>query len=808
MTKKKLIKKIRDNENIYSGFSHKELIDETEKLKEQACRIKLDKLLPKAFALVVVAAGRVLGMRHFDVQLLGGIVLHNGKIAEMKTGEGKTLVATCPVFLNALTGKGVHVITVNDYLAKRDSAQMGEIYRYLGLTCGCIYSGMPFQERKEAYKCDITYGTNSEFGFDYLRDNLAKIPEQMVQRGLNYAIIDEVDSVLIDDSKTPLIISGKAKSRSEIFESVDRAVKTLKKTTNYNPDTTVAERLQEQEEYDGDYLLIEKTKEVILTDSGVSKIENMLGQEMSGDGCLLSHYVSQSLKANYAMHKDVDYVVKDGKILIIDGSTGRIMESRKYSDSLHQAIEAKEGVDITEENITQGTITYQNFFRMYAKIGGMTGTAYTDRYEFKTIYGLLVEKIPTNKPVIRIDADDMLFPTKKLKYEAIMDTVRRLHGNGQPILIGTPSVEESEIVSSLLKRNGYMFNILNAKNHEMEAEIIAQAGSFGAITVATNMAGRGTDILLGGNPSYKAKEYKENLESGSITQEEYESLLDILEREHESEREKVVDAGGLAVIGVERFDNRRIDDQLRGRSGRQGDPGFSQFFLSMEDKMLRIFGNMSNENLDFSYSSKLNAKLIRNAQKQVENMSFSARKHTLDYDDVNDSQRKQIYRMRNDIMEKSDEDIIGLFYKYRDEICDSLASSDTDLKKVFRTDKDIPQTKERISLYIDSVMEENRKNLDTHGDSIYSMLRYIMLNAIDMQWIGYINETISLKETVGITTMGTLKPIQLYKIQSIRMFNSLIYSIKEQIVLDAANIRIQPKVVISINMDEPVCINI
>jgi len=793
VTSKKLIDKIRKYQKEYETYTQEQLISLTNELKKKALSgMSLNKLLPQAFGMVATAAYRKLGMNPFDVQLIGGIALHNGKIAEMKTGEGKTLVATCPVFLNALTGRGVHVITVNDYLAKRDSTQMGEVYSYLGLSCGCIYSGMDFYERKAAYQCDITYGTNSEFGFDYLRDNLAKVPEQTVQRGLNYAIIDEVDSVLIDDSKTPLIISGKSKNNPEILTLVDSVVKSLNRTTNYNPNSTITEKL-EQQEYNGDYILIEKTKEVILTDSGIEKIEKILKHNLSDTSNIISHYITQSLKANYVMHKDVDYVVKDGKIMIIDGSTGRIMDSRKYSDGLHQAIEAKEGVNITEENVTQGTVTYQNFFRMYNKICGMTGTAYTDKYEFKEIYGLKVQRIPTNKPVIRIDAPDMLFSTKEQKYKAILEKVKELHAKGQPILIGTPSVEESEKVALFIKKAGFSFNVLNAKNHEEEAKIIAQAGSFNAITIATNMAGRGTDILLGGNPSIEFKQINSSLEAGEIRQEEYNVALSAIRDEYKKEHEKVVACGGLAVLGVERFDNRRIDDQLRGRSGRQGDPGYSQFFLSMEDKMLRIFGGITKSDTDFSYTTKLNEKIIRNAQKQMENMSFAARKNTLEYDDVNDVQRKQIYKIRNEIMHIDSKGLMDIFYNYRDMVCKKIIKSNSNLNVIFRTDEKISNTIDGICAYMDLVMERNKHELESQNGSIEQMIRYIMLSTIDMLWVNYINETITLKETVGITTMGTLKPLQLYKMQSIQMFNHLIWNIKEKIVIDAANIRIKAK---------------
>ena len=795
---KRTIKKIREYEEAYNKLSHEDILKEVDELKKKSDN--LDKILPKAFALCVVASSRVLNMRHFDVQLMGGIVLHKGMIAEMKTGEGKTLVATCPVFLNALAGKGVHVITVNDYLAQRDSSQMGEVYKYLGMTCGCIYSGMSLKDRQNAYNCDITYGTNSEFGFDYLRDNMAKSKELLVQRGLNYVIIDEVDSVLIDDSRTPLIISGSSKDSTDLFSTIDKVVKTLTKTTNYNPDATVVEKLaMEAEEPNGDFILIPKSKEVFLTDKGVEKVEKMLGINLAEDNNLISHYITQSLKANFTMFKDVDYVVKDGKIVIVDESTGRLMESRKYSDNLHQAIEAKEGVAISEENKTHATITYQNFFRMYNKMAGMTGTAYTDKYEFKTIYHLKVVQIPTNKPVIREDLEDLLFATKQQKYKAIINKIKELHKKGQPILIGTPSVEESEIISSFLQKMNYTHNVLNAKNHEKEAQIIAQAGKWNAITVATNMAGRGTDILLGGNPSFEIELLQEKLEKEEISKEEFDENIAKIKKEYEKEKEKVIKAGGLAVIGVERFDNRRIDDQLRGRSGRQGDPGMSQFFLSLEDKMFKNFG-IHNDKLDFSYTSSVNNKFIRNTQKMIENYNYSARKNTLDYDDVNDSQRKQIYSIRRQLLFMSDDEIFALFNKYKDEIVNYLVSSDEDISLFFRT-KEIEKSKEKINEYIQCRIKENSKNLETHDNNIYNMLRFVMINTIDRYWVEYINQIISLKETVNITVMGSLKPIQLYKMESIKLFNDLIFNIKKEIIRSISLMKIEPKIQIKINLD-------
>lgn len=802
MNYKKTIKKIREFEELYKNYSQEEILKAVYGIRSSRNldnKKNLDKILPQAFALCVVASTRVLNMMHFDVQLMGGIILHEGKIAEMKTGEGKTLVATCPVFLNALSGRGVHVVTVNDYLAKRDCEQMGKVYSYLGLTAGCIYSNMPFEERKKAYECDITYGTNSEFGFDYLRDNMQKTESLMVQRELNYAIVDEVDSILIDDSKTPLIISGGVKDSSDLFENIDKVIKSLKKTTNYNPDATKLEQLM-MENYvpDGDYIVEGKTKEVILTDSGIKKIEKAFNTSLSDESSLLSHYVTQSLKANYIMVKDIDYIVKDEKIVIIDGSTGRLMESRKFSDNLHQAIEAKEGVKISEENKTLATVSYQNYFRMYKKLSGMTGTAFTDKYEFKTIYNLDVVQVPTNKPIIRVDAEDLLFSTRQEKYTNILCKIKECYRKGQPILIGTPSVEESEIMHNFLMSASIKHNVLNAKNHEREAEIIAQAGRFNAVTIATNMAGRGTDILLGGNSDFLIKTIEKNEE---LTDEEKNEKIIYLKKSLQEEKRAVIEAGGLAVLGVERFDNRRIDDQLRGRSGRQGDPGFSQFFLSTEDKMFKNFGNsIRNSKLDFSHTSAINNKFIRNTQKMIENLNYSMRKNTLDYDDVNDSQRKQIYNIRREIISISDEELFKIYEKYKEDVIELMIKDDIDLNVFFRTDEKIEKNHDSICSYINKLNNENIENLKTYDNNISKMIRFIMINTIDNNWIKYINLIISLKETVNITVMGSLKPIQLYKMESIKLFNELILDIKKEVIRSVALTRVEPKNVIEIKL--------
>ena len=800
---KNIINKIRKLEEEYNKFSHEEILKEVNKMKNEK---NLDKILPNAFALCVVASNRVLNMRHFDVQLLGGIILHKGMIAEMKTGEGKTLVATCPIFLNALEGKGVHVITVNDYLAKRDSSQMGQVFEYLGMTTGCIYTGMPFEERQKAYQCDITYGTNSEFGFDYLRDNMAKEKSLTVQRDLNYVIIDEIDSVLIDDAGTPLIISGGTKNSSDLFNIVDMVVKTLKATTNYNPDLTKVEQaLSEEFVPNGDYILLKKTQEIILTDNGIEKIEKTLNIDLSDENSIIAHIINQSLRANYIMRKDIDYIIKDGKIVIVDNSTGRLMESRKYSDNLHQAIEAKEGLSISDENKTMATITYQNFFRMYKKLSGMTGTAYTSKYEFKTIYNLKVVQIPTNKPVQRIDNEDLLFATKEQKYQKLFEIISSCQSRQQPILIGTQSIEESEFISNCLTKMNISHNLLNAKNHAKEAEIIAQAGRPGSITIATNMAGRGTDIILGGNYNFELKYLKQLLDNEEISKEEYDEKYKELSENISIQNNAVLQNGGLFVVGLGRFNNRRIDDQLRGRSGRQGDPGSSIFLLSLEDELFKNFSNVSkNKNLNFEYTTSFNNRFIRNTQNVIDNLQYSVRKNTLSYDDVNNNQRKQIYSMRKELLDMSQEQIMKLFEMYKIEIVERLIKENVDLNKFFRTNTEIKGDFQSINNYINSIVKQNHENLKTHDDNnnIAEMIRFIMICSIDNYWIDYINQTISLKETVNMTTMGSLKPIQLYKIEAIKMFNVLIDDIKMDIIQSVSNIRINPKLNIKISMEQ------
>ena len=643
----------------------------------------LDDILPEAFAVCREGAWRSLGMKHFYVQIIGGIVLHQGRISEMKTGEGKTLVATLPAYMNALEGKGVHVVTVNDYLAKRDMEWMGKLYTFLGLTVGCVIHGISEEERRAAYLADITYGTNNEYGFDYLRDNMVVYKEAMMQRELNYAIIDEVDSILIDEARTPLIISGKGDKSTDMYKRADGFVRTLK--------------------VEDDFTIEEKDKQIALTDEGVEKCEKYFGVENFSDpeNMEINHHVLQALKARNMMKRDVDYIVKDGEIVIVDEFTGRLMFGRRYSDGLHQAIEAKENVLVRSESKTLATITLQNYFRMYQKLAGMTGTAKTEESEFRDIYNMDVVVIPTNKPVVRNDLQDAVYATEKGKYKSIVDRVEEAHKKGQPVLVGTISIEKSELIADALKKRGIKdFNVLNAKQHEKEAQIIAEAGRLGAITIATNMAGRGTDIILGGNPEFEAKKemaangYDEDAIAFATSfvqsddeellkaREEYRKLLEKYKEERKAEQEKVVELGGLYIIGTERHESRRIDNQLRGRSGRQGDPGQTQFCISTEDDLMRLFGGERMQNIiqrlgveeDEAIEAKMITKQIENAQKKVEGKNFSIRKYVLQYDNVMNKQREIIYGERKKVLfgENLREDLVSMTHQLIDEVVDPV----------------------------------------------------------------------------------------------------------------------------------------
>ena len=708
-----IIDKINSLEPEMEKLTDKELAGKTEYFKEQLFNGKtLDDILPEAFATVREASKRVLGMRHFDVQLIGGIILHQGRISEMKTGEGKTLVATLPVYLNALTGKGVHVVTVNEYLAKRDSEWMGKVYRFLGLSVGLVLSRMEPAAKRKAYNADVTYGTNSEYGFDYLRDNMVIRKEDMVQRGLNYAIVDEIDSILIDEARTPLIISGRANKSSDLYKKADTFVRKLKPKVIIEEDTKDIDQAEDNEKYD--YIVDLKAKSATLTQKGIEKAESFFGVENLNDleNSDLVHNINQALHAHGVKKKGVDYIVKDGEVLIVDEFTGRIMYGRRYSDGLHQAIEAKENVKIADESKTLATITYQNYFRMYEKLSGMTGTAMTEENEFKEIYNLDVIEIPTNKPLIRKDLTDVIYKNEAAKYRAIIADIKEAHSKGQPILVGTVSIDKSEKLSNLLKKEGLEHEVLNAKNHEKEAEIIAQAGKFGAITIATNMAGRGTDIMLGGNSEYLAKQemrkqkYSEELivqatafnetddEEVLEARKKFKALEEKFDEDIKDEKQKVIEAGGLKIIGTERHESRRIDNQLRGRSGRQGDPGETRFYLALDDSLLKIFGGdiitsiFEKGNLpeDLPIEVKLVAKTIENAQSKVEGRNFSIRKHILSYDDVMNVQREIIYSQRRTVLDGENirDNIVAMLNEsaemivdtYRQEIEDNSINED------------------------------------------------------------------------------------------------------------------------------------
>ncbi|RUM42422.1 MAG: preprotein translocase subunit SecA, partial [Desulfurobacterium sp.] len=786
---KPIVERINALEREFEKKSREELQSLTAKWKEELAKLEddkkkfeyMDKILPEAFAAVREAAKRTLGMRHYDVQLIGGIVLHQGKIAEMKTGEGKTLVATLPVYLNALAGKGVHVVTVNDYLAKRDAEWMGPVYNYLGLTVGYLQNQMEKEERKEMYSRDITYGTNSEFGFDYLRDNMAFTKDEKVQRELFYAIVDEADSILIDEARTPLIISGPAEENVDIYYIADAIVRQLRKDEHFEVD--------------------EKTKTAVLTDAGIRKVEEIVSQ-MTGikDFNLydpkfsdLLHAIIQSLRAHHLFKRDIDYVVKDGKVIIVDEFTGRLMPGRRWSDGLHQAVEAKEGVKIEAENQTLATITLQNYFRLYKKLAGMTGTAETEAAELKEIYGLDVVVIPTNKPVIRVDHPDLIFKTKKAKFNAVVKEIEKNYRVGRPVLVGTGSIEDSEYLSRLLKRKGIPHQVLNAKHHEREAEIVAQAGRLHAVTIATNMAGRGTDILLGGNPEFLTKKEleKKRITPEKVGEEEYQRIyketLEKFKKITEEERKKVVELGGLYVIGTERHESRRIDNQLRGRAGRQGDPGESRFFLSLEDNLLRLFGSdrvkrmmeMMNIPEDEPITHKMVTKALENAQKRVEQQNFQIRKRLLEYDEVYNVQRKVIYEQRNKILEGEDfkEDIIGFMENVAWEMVDSFAPENLlpdewnlkELKKTlesrFGFDFPIPETYEElmnlsvegahddreklVKLIYNRLVEEYEKMEELLGKGqMREVERMIMLQTLDHFWRQHLRALDHIKESI------------------------------------------------------------
>ena len=832
------VDKILALEDEYKALSEEALKGKTQEFKNRlAAGETLDDLLPEAFAAIREAADRVLGMRPYPVQLIGGVVLHQGRIAEMKTGEGKTLVAILPCYLNALTGKGVHVVTVNEYLAKRDSEWMGKVYRYMGLTVGLIIPGMTPQQRRESYAADITYCTNNELGFDYLRDNMAIYKSELVQRGHNFAIVDEVDSILIDEARTPLIISGKGEDSSKLYEMADYFVSTLRKQV-----FAKTEDKEVQDDYDCDYIVDEKSRTVSLTASGIAKAEKYFGVENLADpeNATLSHHINQAMKARGLMKKDIDYVVKDGQIIIVDEFTGRLMYGRRYNEGLHQAIEAKEGVKVASESKTLATITFQNFFRLYGKLSGMTGTALTEEEEFGTIYKLDVVEIPTNKPVIRQDHPDVVYKTEMGKYRAIIRQVKECYAKGQPVLVGTISIEKSELLSKLLKKEGIPHNVLNAKYHELEAQIVAQAGHLGAVTIATNMAGRGTDIVLGGNAEYMAKNAlrKEGVEEALIAEADsyaetdnaeilsvrarYEALLSQFREQIKDDAARVRAAGGLYIIGTERHESRRIDNQLRGRSGRQGDPGESRFYLSLQDDLMRLFssdrimGMMDSLGLDEDtpIDAKILSGAVENAQKNVESRNFRVRKSVLEYDDVMNTQREVIYAQRQKVLDGEDlrdnilhmlrglvESTVSTALSEFGGIVDdkSIAAAVRPFENIYfaKGAVTVPEKADAASL-TDAIyakcLETYEKKEAAYTPAIMRELeRVVMLRVVDEYWMDHIDAMDDLKQGIGLRAYGQHDPVIAYKEEGYEMFQAMITAIREETVRRMFLVRIAPQ---------------
>lgn len=802
------IDKINQLEFLYAGFSNEELREQTNEFRKLINAGKsLDEILPDAFAVVREASKRVLGMRHFDVQLVGGIVLHRGMVAEMKTGEGKTLVASLPVYLNALSGKGVHVVTVNDYLVKRDAEWMGKIYTFLGLTVGCITHDIDEATRKAAYDADVTYGTNNEFGFDYLRDNLKYNTEQMSQRAFNYAIVDEVDSILIDEARTPLIISGPTEDNSELYIKINGIIPKLDKK---------------------DYEVDEKSKAVLLTEKGnhtveeLLKVNGIIAQE-SGfydyDNMLVVHHVNQALRAHKNYQCDVDYIIKDGRVLIIDEFTGRIMEGRRYSEGLHQALEAKEGVPIQNENQTLASITFQNYFRMYPKLAGMTGTAMTEAAEFEDIYKLQVISIPTNIPVQRKDEDDEIYLTAREKYNAIVEEIKEVHNVGQPILVGTVSIEKSEYLSSLLKKQKIRHNVLNARYHEQEAEIIAQAGAVGAVTIATNMAGRGTDIKLGGNADLLLKQKLKSMGNPSEGEVEKVSLETI--EQVEEDKKKVIELGGLFVLGTERHEARRIDNQLRGRSGRQGDPGRTKFYLSLEDDLMRIFGSEKIKGLLSRLGLKDGEAIVHpwvsrsleKAQQKVESRNYEVRKSLLRFDDVMNEQRKVIYEQRRFIMTESylrttlEEGAFEICREYvtryipENSLSEEwdIAGLHKELQRVFNLNIDIKELSSKEGIADEEIFEYVREQIKDHIESKYQKygeqvmnlaIRQVMLLTLDQLWKEHLHTLDHLRTGIGLRAYAQKDPLNEYKMEAFNMFKGLLDQVAELVVQRVSHLEI------------------
>ena len=833
-----IVEKINSLEPEMEKLTDHELKEKTEYFKKQLAEGKtLDDILPEAFAVVREASKRALGMRHFDVQLIGGIILHQGRIAEMKTGEGKTLVATLPVYLNALEGKGVHVITVNDYLAKRDSEWMGKLYKFLGLSVGLVIAGMDPQAKQKAYAADITYGTNNEFGFDYLRDNMVIYKNQLVQRGLHYAIVDEIDSILIDEARTPLIISGRANESSDLYKKANDFVRKLEAKVIVEEDVKDFEQAEDNEKYD--YIVDLKAKSASLTQKGIKKAEEFFGLENFNDleNSTLVHHVNQALRAHGVMKKDIDYIVKDGEVLIVDEFTGRIMYGRRYNNGLHQAIEAKEKVKIADESKTLATITFQNYFRMYDKLSGMTGTAMTEESEFEEIYNLDVVEIPTNKPMIRKDENDVIYKNEKAKFRAVVESVKESHEKGQPVLIGTVSIEKSEKLSKLLNEARIPHEVLNAKSHEKEAMIVAQAGKFGAVTIATNMAGRGTDIMLGGNSEYLAKEEMRknrvpaNLIEESNTyyetddqdilraREEFNKLVAKYDEQIKEEKQKVIDAGGLKIIGTERHESRRIDNQLRGRSGRQGDVGESRFYIGLDDDLMKIFGgdaitrvyNTLGADENMPIASRMISKAVENAQKKVEGRNFSIRKNVLKYDDVMNAQREIIYKQRREVLDGEDihnnilnminsiaEETVSMFIEGEDGKSVNVESLNTEITNVYGLDMldYIKEHKDDSNAIIEELEKQATEKYQTKEDEITSekmreLERVVMLKVVDEKWMNHIDSMDELKNGIGLRAYGQQDPVVKYRMEGMDMFDEMIANIKLDVVKILMNIRKQ-----------------
>ena len=832
--------KVEALEEEYKALTDAQLQAKTPEFKQRLANGEtLEDILPEAFATCREAAWRVLGMRHYRVQIVGGIVLHQGRIAEMRTGEGKTLVATLPAYLNALAGKGVHIITVNDYLAKRDSEWMGKVYRFLGLTVGLVIHGVKGEEKKAAYRADITYGTNNEFGFDYLRDNMAIYSQELVQRGHNFAIVDEVDSILIDEARTPLIISGQGDKSTQLYTIVDAFVSRLKGKRIARVD----DKQEEDETLDADYIVDEKAKTATLTARGIEKAEKAFQIENLGDpeNTTLSHHINQALKARGVMKRDIDYVVKDGQVVIVDEFTGRLMFGRRYNQGLHQAIEAKERVEVAHESKTLATITFQNYFRLYSKLSGMTGTAMTEQEEFGTIYELDIVEIPTNKAIARFDHPDVVYKNERAKLRAIVEQIRQCHEKGQPVLVGTISIEKSEQLSDMLRRNGIKHNVLNAKNHEREAEIVAQAGKFGSVTVATNMAGRGTDIMLGGNAEYLAKAdlrkagMSDELiaEATGFAETDNQEILDARRKFSEAEAkykaairdeaEKVRSVGGLFILGTERHESRRIDNQLRGRAGRQGDPGETRFFLSLEDDIMRLFGSERVMNMmeklgveeDMPIEAKMLTNAIENAQLQVESRHFQTRKSVLQYDDVMNTQRKVIYEQRNQVLSGQDlqasiqnmlrNHVEGAIMGHMGEQNSLDAKAFQEAIAPFRTMFIMPTemnlTDEELAKYsaeelVEMVHGMGKERYEMKEKAYTSPImreleRVIMLRVVDEYWMDQIDAMNELKQGISLRAYGQNDPVVAYKQEGFEMFESMIAAIQEETLRRMFLVRIQ-----------------